>query len=138
MTPEEKREKIREKDRKYREANREKILELKRKYHETHREKENERSRKYREANLEKIREKDRKYRERVLSTRPKDIKYRERALELKKAYRVRLVDSYIATMLGMQVAKIPSHLLQAKREQIMTYRCMKQLLSTLKEKETE
>jgi len=61
--PEEKREKGREYERRYREKNREKRREYMRRYYEENKEKRREYERRYREKNREKIREKERRYR---------------------------------------------------------------------------
>ncbi len=64
MTPEEKKARNAESQRRYAEANKEKVAERKRKYREANKEKEAEQDRQYREANKEKVAESLRRYRE--------------------------------------------------------------------------
>jgi hypothetical protein len=77
-------EKVRERDRKYRAANREKVREYKRNYFAANREKKRERDRKYRAANLEKHREAQRKW----YATNP------EKSLEYKRKRRYGLTNA--------------------------------------------
>lgn len=150
MTEEEMRKTEAERQRVYREVNREKIADRKRKYYlanrckeieralawrEVNRDKERVRQRAYREANREKFAEKDRAYREGNLEAirekdRVRNSAYRAKAIET-------LADSYVARTLSLPVRAVPRQLLEAKREQLLTYRCIKQLQTTLKEKET-
>ena len=62
LTPEEKKARKAEQDRKYHEANKEKLAERKRQYYEANKEKEAERKRRYCEANKEKVAERSRRY----------------------------------------------------------------------------
>ena len=113
MMPEEKRvkrrEQGRERSRVWRAANPEKVRERKRADWEANREKRLEKYRAWAEANPEKVR-----------------------------SAREECKDSYIALLLGLPVSKVPRDLLEAKREQVLTHRCIKQLEKAIKEKKDE
>lgn len=132
MTPEEKREKELARKRAYREANREKLSDKGRAYYEANREKVSAKARSYYNANREKVTAQVKSYRE---SNRDRVTAY-DRARG--KSDRESLRDNYVSRLIGLPVSRIPQMLLEAKREQILTCRCIKQLQTTLKEKETK
>jgi hypothetical protein len=143
MTPEERKARHAENQRAYYEANREKVSERRRAYREANREKESERHRAYYEANREKESERYRSYRE---ANREKRAEWkrawyaanREKALEYARAGVRSCNDCYIARRLGLPVKQAPRDLIDAKRAQILIYRSINELLTTIKEKQDE
>ena len=127
MTPEEKA-KVSETNRAYREANRERLREQARAYYEANAEKVREKARARREANREKIREQQR--------ARYKANPERQRKRNREMVEQVS--DSYVSIRLKLPVSKIPRDLIEVTREQILTIRCIRQLLTTIKEKRDE
>ena len=145
MTPEEKRAKVAEYQRAYREANREKLAERAIQRNEASRDKKAEWARIRYKANREKVLKMASAWyeanREKVLEARRiyREVN-RDEVLAKKRlasAYACEsLPDHYVARLIGLPVKSVPHRLIEAKREQVLTSRCLKQLYSTLKEKE--
>lgn len=109
MTPEEKKEKHREYMRVYREKRRERMRDWHREYQE--------------------------KNAERIANIKARNEKHKQKRAQQNKKRRAVCADSYIAERLKMPVKEIPHDLIEAKREHLLTYRCIKQLETTIKEK---
>ena len=96
------------------EANREKQNASFRARYEANREKEKARFRAWYEANREK--------------ENARHLAYRRSAIE-------NVADSYVSKLIGLPRNIIPQHLIEAKRNQVLIYRCIQQLQTTLKER---
>lgn len=123
----------------WREANPEKMAAQKKAYREANREKMADYRKAYREANREKMAAQEKAYREANSEKRNAQKKaYRKANAEISRVYdkhaREKLVDRYVASQLGIPVAKIPSEIIEAKREQLLLFRTIREFKSALQE----